>query len=248
MRRRAALAVGRVGLAEACPAHRACCSPTPIRSASDGGVRARADRRLRRRPRPDCRAQGPVAARAGAAPPRRSALDRRDKPHAAAIAAMVRPHVDAGVLRRLAPDDLTYPLAPAVEAVRLGLYALTRLKTYEPLASVVLDAAGSRCRSGGRSPTRSAASGIPEPRPALTALTRSGGVYTRAFAARGLGSCKSYRLGCRVDRRSPRMSRASRSWQSRRCGRSARCRPAQPRRCSSACCSGPASMPRSRSR
>ena len=50
--------------------------------------------------------------------------------HAAEIAAMMRPHVDAGVLRPIGPDDLTYPMAPAVEAVRLGVYALTRLKTY----------------------------------------------------------------------------------------------------------------------
>ena len=34
------------------------------------------------------------------------------KAHAADIAAMMRPHVDAGVLRAIAPDDLTYPLAP----------------------------------------------------------------------------------------------------------------------------------------
>ena len=61
---------------------------------------------------------------------------------AAEIAAMMRPHVDGGVLRAIAPDDPTYPLAPPVEAVRLGLYALARLKAYDALASVVLDAGG----------------------------------------------------------------------------------------------------------
>ncbi len=111
--------------------------------------------------------------------------------HAAEIAAMMRPHVDAGVLRPIGPDDLTYPMAPAVEAVRLGVYALTRLKTYEPLASVVLDGSGQPVSQWWPIAYALGRVGDPRAAAALTALTRSGGVYSRAFATRGLGYAKA---------------------------------------------------------
>src|SRR5690606_38358640 len=65
-----------------------------------------------------------------------------DKNDAAAIATMTQAHIKAGALNGIEPDDLGYPLAAPAEAVRLGLYALTRLGTYEPLAATVLDAGG----------------------------------------------------------------------------------------------------------
>jgi HEAT repeat protein len=113
------------------------------------------------------------------------------KAEAAAIAAMMAPHVAAGALRGLTPDDLTYPMAPPIEAVRLGLYALARLKSYEPLASVALDAGGQPVSEWW--PLAYALGRVEDPRAAgaLTALTRSGGNYTRAFAARGLGHAKA---------------------------------------------------------
>ena len=42
----------------------------------------------------------------------------------------------------MGPDDERWPAPPEAEAFRLGVYALVRLGTYEPLASAVLDAKG----------------------------------------------------------------------------------------------------------
>ena len=80
------------------------------------------------------RASGPC--RRGARPDRRQ--DRRRRPSARWFAAMSRPGRSSGVQ----PDDLTSPLAPPVEAVRLGLFALARLAVYEPIAAAVLGADG----------------------------------------------------------------------------------------------------------
>ena len=103
---------------------------------------------------------------------------------------MMRPHVDAGVLRAIAPDDLTYPMAPAVEAVRLGLMRCTP----EDVRAACLG----RAHASGQPVSRVVALayalgrvGDPRAAAALTALTRSGGRYTRAFATRGLGHAKA---------------------------------------------------------
>ena len=47
-----------------------------------------------------------------------------------------------GVLATIAPDDVGYPKNAAVEAVRLGLYALVRLGAYDELAAALLDGSG----------------------------------------------------------------------------------------------------------
>ncbi len=83
---------------------------------------------------------------------------------APAIGVMVGTYVKAGVLASIAADESAYPLAPEVEAARLGIFAFTRLKAYDPLAGRVLDAVGYAAQSdGGRLPTRSGASGMPRP-------------------------------------------------------------------------------------
>ena len=56
-----------------------------------------------------------------------------DKSDAGAIGTLLRTHVAAGALANREPDDLTYPLPPATEAARLAMYALVRLAAYEPL-------------------------------------------------------------------------------------------------------------------
>ena len=61
-----------------------------------------------------------------------------DRSDADAIGAMVQAHIKAGALMGVAPDDLTYPLSAPTEAVRLGLYALARLGAYDALAAAVL--------------------------------------------------------------------------------------------------------------
>ena len=64
------------------------------------------------------------------------------KPAAPAIAGMVAAHLSAGVLNGINADDMGTPKPPAVEAVRLGAYALVRLGSYEALSSALVDGTG----------------------------------------------------------------------------------------------------------
>ena len=70
------------------------------------------------------------------------------KAAAPAVAAMVTAHVNAGALNDVTPDDMAHPKTPATEAVRLGLYALVRLGSYDAPPVRWLDANG-RPRSAG---------------------------------------------------------------------------------------------------
>jgi HEAT repeat protein len=108
-----------------------------------------------------------------------------------AIAQLANGYISSGVLAAIAPDDLTYPMTPEIEAVRLCLYALTRLESYDQLARVVLDAGGNPV--SGWWPVAYALRRVEDPRaaPALRALLSVQGHYTRAFAARGLGIAKA---------------------------------------------------------
>ena len=70
---------------------------------------------------------------------------------------------------------MTYPLAPAVEAARLGLYALVRLGSYEALAAATLDASGQPVSTWW--PVAYALQRLPDPRsgPALVTLLNTPG-------------------------------------------------------------------------
>lgn len=109
---------------------------------------------------------------------------------AQAVATMVRRHVDAGVLEGIPPDDLGYPRAPGVEAVRLGVYALARMSAYEALASAVVNTEG-QLRSQWW-PLAYAVQRTADPRsaPVLEGLLKSEGQITRSFAAKGLGGIR----------------------------------------------------------
>jgi HEAT repeat protein/cyclophilin family peptidyl-prolyl cis-trans isomerase len=192
VRRRAALAIGRTRLAEGIPAL------VPVLSGdADAEVRqmaafalgligdARAAAPLETAlSDPEAIVQGRAAEalglighRAGAGP----------------IADMMAGHTKAGVLDGIAADDLEYPKAPAVEAVRLGMYALVRLNAYDQLAAVLLNPNGQPISRWW--PVAYAFRRINDPRAgaALLALLQGDGVYTRAFAARGLGIVKEAR-------------------------------------------------------
>jgi cyclophilin family peptidyl-prolyl cis-trans isomerase/HEAT repeat protein len=114
-----------------------------------------------------------------------------DKADGAAIGQMVRTHVAAGALAAVQPDDLTFPLAPPVEAVRLGLFALARLSAYEPLAAAVLRADGQPVSSWW--PVAYALQRVGDPRavPALLTLAATPGRYASSFAVRGLATAKA---------------------------------------------------------
>ena len=189
VRRRAALAVGRVGLDEGVAPLTELLAGDPedevrqIAAFALGLLEARA-------------AGAALSAALGDASPlvqgrAAEALSRLGEPAAAApIGQMVAVHVKAGALADVAPDELGYPLAPPVEAVRLGLYALARLKAWEPLAAAMLTPGGEPVTRWW--PLAYAARRVEDPRaiPLLRRLTQGDGLYTRAFAARGLGLVK----------------------------------------------------------
>jgi cyclophilin family peptidyl-prolyl cis-trans isomerase/HEAT repeat protein len=114
-----------------------------------------------------------------------------DKADAPAIGEMVRTHVAAGALSGVQPEDLTSPLAPPIEAVRLGLFALARLGVYEPLAAAVVGADGQPVSRWW--PVAFALQRVGDPRatPTLLALLSTPGRYTASFAVRGLASVKA---------------------------------------------------------
>src|SRR5436190_3986144 len=114
-----------------------------------------------------------------------------DKSDAPAITQMVYGLVQAGALNNVAPDDLTYPLAPPVEAVRLGLYALVRLVSFDGIAqSVLMGGNGAPVSAWWPIAYALGRAGDARAVPALTALLPTPGRFTAAFAARGLGALK----------------------------------------------------------
>ncbi|MFO7694618.1 MAG: HEAT repeat domain-containing protein [Vicinamibacterales bacterium] len=114
-----------------------------------------------------------------------------DTDSAQAIAAMASAHLPAAVAASLDADEGASPVEPAVEAFRLGVYALTRLKAADALLGVVVDPGGQPRLAWW--PVAYALSRAEHPRavPALAALLTRGGSVTRAFAARGLGARKA---------------------------------------------------------
>ena len=190
VRRRASLALGRVGLADAI-------APLAERLQQDEEfeVRQMAAFALGLIGSPEAR--GALVAALGDAHPvvqGRAAealglIGNRDD--APAIAAMVTAHVKAGAFSNLDPDALEPTPVPPVEAARLGLYALTRLGAFDALASVVLDGSGQPVSRWW--PVAYALQRVGDPRAAapLVTLLATPGRYTAAFAARGLAGLKS---------------------------------------------------------
>ncbi len=109
---------------------------------------------------------------------------------APAVGRLAASAIDSGALATVAVDDLGWPLAPEVEAFRLAVYALARLKAWDPLASAVLDAGGQpRVRWW---PVAYALQRVEDPRalPALLAFAAGPGTDAQGFAAKGLGTLK----------------------------------------------------------
>jgi HEAT repeat protein len=194
VRRRAALAAGRVGLAEAIP-------PLSTLLASDEDVEVRQMAAFAlgligdpsARPALQAALTEPSAVVQGRAAEALGLIaDRNDAP---AVSAMVQAHVRAGVLAKLAPDDLTYPMPPEVEAARLGLFALVRLGDFNALASAALDPQGQPVSRWWPVAFALQRAGDPKAAPALSALLNTEGRYTAAFAARGLGAIKATQSG-----------------------------------------------------
>lgn len=186
LRRRAAIAIGRVGLpAGVEPLIARLEDPDPdVRAMVAFSLGLLADRRAGDRLARAVAEDADPRVRGRAA----DALGRiGDAQHAAAVAGLARGVMDGGALAAVADDELGYPLAPEIEAFRLAIYALVRLRAWDGLAAAVLDGAGQpRSRWW---PVAYALQRIEDPRavPALRTLAQSPGADTAAFAARGLG-------------------------------------------------------------
>jgi cyclophilin family peptidyl-prolyl cis-trans isomerase/HEAT repeat protein len=114
--------------------------------------------------------------------------DRADAP---AVGAMLYAHVLSGALEGIGPDELGYPLSAPVEAIRLGAYALADLRAYDQLAGAVLDSQGLPVSRWW--PIAYALQRVGDPRalPTLLTLLETPGRYTAAFALRGIAAARS---------------------------------------------------------
>jgi cyclophilin family peptidyl-prolyl cis-trans isomerase/HEAT repeat protein len=195
-RRRAALAVGRVGLVEGVE------PLLPLLADTDVEVRQMAAFALG------------LIGHASARPALAKALDDAepivqgraaealgmigDRADADAVSGIVRRNMASGALATIDPDDLTYPLPAPAEAVRLGLYALVRLGSYDALAAAALDGKGQPVSRWW--PFAYALQRLGDPRavPALLSLVNTPGRYTAAFAVRGIATTKATQAAATV--------------------------------------------------
>lgn len=188
VRRRAALAVGRVGLPEGVP---------PLT-----GLLADADPEVRQMAAFALGLIGEASASAAltqaltdASPLVRGraaeALGQIGaKESAAAIGTLAAELARHPAVAAMTPDDETWPAAAEAEAFKLALFALVRLGAYEPLAGAVLNGDAPVTAWW---PVAYALQRIGDPRalPALRRLAAGPGKYTAAFAARGIGASKN---------------------------------------------------------
>lgn len=186
IRRRAALAIGRVGLGDGV-------QPLVERlTDTDPEVKQMAAFALGLIG--DARARDPLVALLSDASPlvQGSAAEGLgligDAAAAAPIGQMVSRIVDSGALTEPIPDESESRRDTPAAAFRLGLTALVRLKAYEPLAAALIDGTG-RPRVTWW-PAAFALQRIEDARavPTLLALAQAPHPYTRAFAIRGLGN------------------------------------------------------------
>ena len=189
IRRRAALAVGRVGVAAGVP------PLIDVLKDHEPDVRQMAAFALGLLK--DARARDPLVGLLVADPSRlvrgraAEALGTLGAADASrAIGEMVVAEIRAGRVSDVEADDLIYFASPVAEPFRLGVNALVSLKAYDVLAASVLDAAGEPVVRWW--PVAWALQRLQDRRalPALLTFARGPGSVTRAFAVRGLGALK----------------------------------------------------------
>ena len=189
VRRRAALAIGRVGLPEGvAPLIKVMTDP-------DEGLRASAAFALGLIA--DARAAAPLEAALADASPRvrGRAADALGLMNAKGSAKAIADAAAScgGILATLSGDDEEYPKSPEIEACKLSVFALVRLGDYPQLARVVLDASGAPVSTWWPVAFALQRSGNPAALEPLTPLLKAPGIYSRAFALRGLGAQKDAR-------------------------------------------------------
>jgi cyclophilin family peptidyl-prolyl cis-trans isomerase len=188
IRRRAALAIGRVGLSEgAAPLQTALTDSDPaVRQMAAFGLGLIADKTAV--PALTTALQDPDPMVRGRAAEALGLIG--DKSAGGAVGAMTAAYIKQGAIAQLAPDDERWPISPEADAARLGLFALVRLGAWDGLAGSVLDSSGHPISAWW--PVAFALQRITDRRALqpLQQLVQGQGRYTRAFAARGLGRLK----------------------------------------------------------
>ena len=193
VRRRAALAVGRVGLVEGVEPLTALLADSDVEvrqmAAFALGLIGHASARaalINALDDPETIVQGRAAEALG---------QIGNKADADVVSGIVRRQTAAGALNGIEPDDVGYPLSAPAEAARLAIYALVRLGSYDALAAAVLDGSGQPVSRWW--PVAYSLGRINDPRaaPALLTLLRTPGRYTAAFSARGLAVLKGPQAG-----------------------------------------------------
>ena len=193
IRRRAALAIGRVGLKEATP------PLVKLLVDADPDVRQTAAFALGLIGDASAGASvvplltDPLPAVRGRAAEALGLMNAKDA--AAAIGQLAAEYAKTPAVTGMQPDDEQWPAAPEADAFKLALFALVRLKAYEALASAVLDGSGRPLSTWW--PVAYALQRIEDPRavPALRQLGQVRGRYTPAFAVRGLAAAKDEQAG-----------------------------------------------------
>jgi HEAT repeat protein/cyclophilin family peptidyl-prolyl cis-trans isomerase len=187
IRRRAALAIGRVGLPEGVP------PLVKLLADSDPEVRQMAAFALGLIG--DSSARDPLVGALRDPSPlvKGSAAEALgligDRAAADAVGQMASEIVQSGVVAQAPGPEGDAARDTPAGALRLAVYALVRLNAYDQLAAAVLDGAQPRIRWW---PIAFALQRLEDPRalPALLTLIKDAQPYTRAFAARGLGAVK----------------------------------------------------------
>jgi cyclophilin family peptidyl-prolyl cis-trans isomerase/HEAT repeat protein len=197
VRRRTAIALGRIGLPEGRPALESLIKDADddVRQMGAFGLGLLGDRAAVPALVEVVRADASLLVRGRAA----EALGLIGDPTAiAAIGELVAATASHAAVTSMAPDEMGWPLAPEAEAFRLGLYALVRLrgsdpklydpKAYDAIAAAVLDPQGQPLVRWW--PVAYALQRAADPRavPALITLLGGPGAYASAFAARGLAA------------------------------------------------------------
>ena len=187
IRRRAALAIGRVGLPEGSPALVAALADADpdVRATAAFALGLLGDKSAEASLAPLLADTAPLV-RGRAA----EALGLIGATGAAnAIGKVASECIRSAPVASIGVDDETWPAPPEVEACKLALFSLVRLKAYEPLAAAVLE--GDRPISNWW-PVAYSLQRIDDKRAAsaLMYLSQVPSKYTAAFAIRGLGALK----------------------------------------------------------
>jgi cyclophilin family peptidyl-prolyl cis-trans isomerase/HEAT repeat protein len=187
VRRRAALAIGRVGLREGVPPLAALLgdADAEVRQMAAFALGLIADASAS--PALTAALNDPAPLVRGRAAEALGQIGAKDA--AAAIGQLAAEYAVHPAVTSKTPDDEQWPGEPEADAFKLALFALVRLGAYEPLAAAVIE--GDRPRSTWW-PVAYALQRINDPRtvPALRQLLSTPGKYTASFAARGLGASK----------------------------------------------------------